>query len=133
MLPAFPRQENLIEFFVSAASDWRFFVDAASVNVEQGVVRYTVVARHPDGGQNIAYEALWCERRQYRTYASGRRDGTWSPRLTPWRDYPRLSPTSWQHALGKEYFCPYVRSPVGSTKEAVDALRNGGHPAVKGR
>jgi hypothetical protein len=133
MLPAFPKRENLIEFTVSATSDFRFFVDPASLSVGDGAVRYTVVARSPSGVENIAYEGLRCDTKQYRMYATGRSDGTWVTRLTPWRDYPRATATSWQHTLAGQYFCPSNRETVANEKEAVDALRAGGHPVVKGR
>jgi len=32
-LPAFPKREDLIEFFVSSASDFKFFIDRASLAV----------------------------------------------------------------------------------------------------
>lgn len=131
-LPAFPKADNLVEFEVSARTDFRFFVDAASLTVEDGVVRYTVVARSPSGVDNIAYEALRCDTRQYRMYAAGRPDGSWSVRLTPWREYPRVTATSWQHALAREYWC-IGKNTVLSAAEAVHALRNGGHPYIKGR
>jgi hypothetical protein len=133
MLPAFPKRENLIEFTVSAASDFRFFVDAASLSVSDGAVRYTIVARSPSGVENIAYEGLRCDTRQYRMYATGRPDGTWVARLTPWRDYPRATAVSWQHTLAGQYFCPSNRETVANEKEAAEALRAGGHPVVKGR
>jgi hypothetical protein len=132
MLPAFPKRENLIEFTVGT-SDFRFFVDAASLSVSDGAVRYTVIARSPSGVENIAYEGLRCDTLQYRMYATGRPDGTWVARLTPWRSYPRATASSWQHTLAREYFCPSNRETVASEKEAVDALRAGGHPVVKGR
>ncbi|HYG55926.1 MAG TPA: CNP1-like family protein [Burkholderiales bacterium] len=133
MLPAFPKNENLIEFEVSGSTSFRFFVDAASLSVEDNVVRYTIVARSSSGTDNVAYEALRCDTRQYRMYATGRPDGTWSARLTPWRDYPRITATGWHHVLSRQYFCPSNRESVQSVREAVDALRAGGHPVIKGR
>ena len=125
MLPAFPKKENLIEFDMGPRTDFRFFVDPASLTVSDGVVRYTVVARSPSGVENVAYEALRCDIRQYRMYATGRSDGTWMPRLTPWREYPRSS-TAWQSRLAREYFCQSNRESVATSKEAIDALRQGG-------
>jgi len=126
MLPAFPKKENLIEFDMGPTADFRFFVDPMSLTVSDGVVRYTVVARSPSGVENVAYEALRCDVRQYRMYATGRADGTWAPRLTPWRDYPRASSTDWHHTLARDYFCQSNREPVRTPKEAIDALRHGG-------
>ena len=39
-LPAAPRPENLVEFFPSAATRFRFFIDAASLSVEDGLIRW---------------------------------------------------------------------------------------------
>ena len=126
MLPAFPKKESLIEFDVGPTSDFRFFVDPASLTVTDGVVRYTVVARSPSGVENIAYEALRCDNGQYRMYAAGRPDGTWVARLTPWRTYPRGAANGWHHVLAREYFCQSNRESVSTAKEALDALRYGG-------
>jgi hypothetical protein len=84
------------------------------------------VARSPSGVENVAYEALRCDAGQYRMYATGRADGTWSPRLTPWRSYPRGSSTAWHHTLARDYFCQSNRESVATSKEALEALRRGG-------
>jgi hypothetical protein len=128
MLPAYPKQENLIEFYVAPTTDFKFFVDAASLTVEGEVMRYTVVARSPSGVDNVSYEGLRCGSGQYRTYAVGHRDGTWAGRITPWRPYPRRAPTAWQHVLASQYFCAH-NEPIRSVDEGVSALRGGGHPS----
>ena len=57
-LPAAPRPENLVEFFPAAATSFRFFIDAASLSVEDGLIRYTLVARSASGYDNISYEGM---------------------------------------------------------------------------
>ena len=43
-MPAAPKSESLIPFYVSAATDNRFFVDGSSVSVgSDGVVRFVMV------------------------------------------------------------------------------------------
>lgn len=128
MLPAYPRASGLLPFFVSAASDFRFFVDAASLSVGgDGVVRYTLVARSPQGADSVSFEGMRCDTREVRGYATGRADGTWSRRDTPWRKIESRSVQRWHNALAAEYFCP-GNIPILSPAEGADALRRGGHP-----
>ena len=45
-LPSYPKEESLLPFFVSAATDNRFFVDASSISTGgDGVVRYIANGR----------------------------------------------------------------------------------------
>ncbi len=129
-LPAFPRRENLVEFFVSTASDFKFFVDRASISVKDRVVRYTLVARSPNGVDNISYEGMNCAAGEYRVFALGGPDGTWLSRPGPWREITTRSVQRWHNALQREYFCPNGISVTDAT-EAVRALEQGGHPWVK--
>jgi len=130
-LPAFPRPADLLPFFVSAASDFAFFIDGASLSAgKDGVVRYTVVARSPQGARSVVFEGLRCDTREVRGYATGRADGSWSRRDTPWRRIEARNVQRWHNALATEYFCP-GRSPIRSAAEGVDALRQGGHPRSK--
>jgi hypothetical protein len=130
-LPAAPRRENLIEFFVSAASDFRFFIDAASLGVgPDGVVRYALVARSPSGAENLTFEGIRCATGEYRIYAVGRPDGSWGGRATEWRVIELRTTQRWHNALQIEYFCP-SREPIRTAEEGVDALRRGGHPEAR--
>jgi len=129
--PAFPRERDLVEFYVAATNDFRFFVDAASVGVvDKGEVRYTLVARSSAGAQNITYEGMRCNSGEVRLYAVGR-DGAWAGRAGEWRAIQPRSVQRWHNALFREYFCPQ-REAVASAHEAVTALRRGGHPLSQG-
>lgn len=128
-LPPFPEQRNLVGFDLIAPTDMRFFIDAASLTVGGGVVRYVVVARSPQGAENVSYEALRCPG-EYRVYALGRPDGTWLGQGGGWRTIPRLMDRSVHYSLARNYFCPR-NIPVHSAREAVEALRDGGHALLK--
>jgi len=128
VLPAFPREEDLLPFFVSAAADFRFYIDRASLSVGQdGVVRYVLVARSALGAQNVSFEGIRCKTGAYRMYATGRADRSWSRRDGPWRRIEAHSVQRWHNALWREYFCPQA-IPIQAAAEGVDALRRGGHP-----
>lgn len=128
MLPEYPRPERLVPFFVSSASSFKFFVDAASVETgEDGVVRYALVVRSAAGAESITYEGIRCETGDYRIYASGA-GGAWTPATGGWRRIEPRSVQRWHNALYKEYFCP-LGEPIRSSAEGVNALRSGDHPS----
>ena len=129
-LPPFPRRENLIEFFVSSASEFKFFIDRSSLAVKDGIVRYALVARSPSGADNISYEGMNCAAGAYRIYALGHSDGTWVSRPGPWREIPPRSVQRWHNALNREFFCPN-RVAISDAAEGLMALKQGGHPWVK--
>lgn len=130
VLPAAPKQDSMLPFFVSAANNNLFFVDATSLSVgADGVVRYVLLVETPGGARNVTYEGIRCETRERRIYASGRRDGAWSKsRNNEWERIRDIAPARQHAALFLDYFCPggvIVRDEA----EALDALRKGGHPA----
>ncbi|MGV0949835.1 MAG: CNP1-like family protein [Azonexus sp.] len=128
-LPAAPLQENLLPFYVSAATDNDFFVDGTSLTVgSDGVVRYVLVVQTAGGARNVSFEGLRCETRERRVYAFGRLDGTWSrSRNETWQRIRDVPANRHHAALYIDYFCPGGAIVLGAD-EALDALRRGGHP-----
>lgn len=130
VLPAFPSTSGLLEFDVSPGHDFKFYVDPATLSVgEDRVVRYALIARSPSGVENVRFEGLRCATGEYRIYAVGRPDGRWSVRTSGWRPYERATTRSWHDALSRHYFCPNGAA-IGSAEEGMQALKQGGHPAV---
>ncbi len=127
-LPPFPADDRLIRFEVGGASRNDFYVDATSISVgEDWVVRYTAVIRSPGGAQNITYEGLDCSDYEYKLYAMGRADGTWSEVKRPeWRHLQFTEINRYRIVLFSDFFCP-KKVPVGSAGEAVRALQSGNH------
>jgi len=126
--PPPPGSGQLLPFFVSSASDYRFFIDAASLAPgADGVVRYTLIVRSPLGAESVTNEGIRCATREVRTYATGRADRSWSVHPGPWRRIEARSVQRWHDALWREYFCPRELS-IRSAAEGVDALKRGGHP-----
>jgi hypothetical protein len=125
--PALDRS-RLVELQLEAQSEFRYFVDPASVSVgTDRIVRYALVARSSGGTENISFEGLRCPG-DYRIYAVGRPEGGWRGRPGEWRPVPR-NPRIGQNALTKRYFCP-GRAAIQTAEEGVQALRAGGHPGV---
>ncbi|HKC31129.1 MAG TPA: CNP1-like family protein [Burkholderiales bacterium] len=127
--PPYPRQADLIEFYVSPTAEFKYFVDARSLSVgADRIVRFTLVARSPSGVDNVSYEGLRCPR-EHRLYAVARAEGSWSGRDSDWREFARGTSLGWQYALAQHFFCPH-RDPIRSATEGIDALRRGSHPSV---
>jgi len=128
-LPAYPKADGLIGFFVSGATSFRFFIDPASLSLEpDGVVRYTLIARSPSGVANVSYEGIRCATGSYKVFAHGN-DGRWTVRQSEWRDIEPRDIQRWHNELRSQYFCPN-RATISSAQEGLDALRRGGHPSV---
>jgi len=119
---------RLVEVPLAAQSDFRYYVDPASVSVgSDRIVRYVQVARSSSGTENVTFEGIRCPG-EYRIYAVGRPDGSWAGRPTTWRPIPREVRVS-QNTLSRRYFCPGRRA-IRDGDEGEKALRAGGHPGV---
>jgi CNP1-like family len=126
-LPPYPTRRNLVEFGVIGADGFHFFIDRPSLAVgKDGIVRYVLVARSPEGAENVTYEGLRCASGEQRVFALGRPDGTWSMARSTWRPLA----TARHITLYREYFCPQ-NEPLGSADEGIRALESGGHPFAK--
>ena len=130
-LPRYPRNENLIQIYVSPTTTFRFFVDPGSVSVsEDGPIRYTLVARSPSGATNVSYEGIRCETRERKLYAFGTDDGTWiQARSSRWVSISEDAANRQQAALADDFFCP-ERGRVRTTEEAVSVLKQGAYSGV---
>jgi hypothetical protein len=130
-IPGFPQDANLREFYVSATTTNRFFVDAESLSIgKDGVVRYVLVVKTGSGATNVSFEGIRCDTYELKVYASGRPDGNWSlARGSKWRPISNRQVNRHHLALAKELFCPFG-SPIRSSAEGLEALRLGRHPSV---
>lgn len=130
-LPAFPQDANLLEIYVSAVATNKYLVDASTLSVgSDGVVRYALVVRTSGGAQNISYEGIHCKERNWKIYATGHRDGTWSKsRISEWRPIENKPVNRHHAALSREYLCPNGIAIV-TADEGRNALRLGKHPNV---
>lgn len=129
--PAFPKQENLREFYVSAATANKFFIDASTLAPgTDGIVRYVLVIKTSGGATNVSFEGINCRERQWKLYATGRSDGTWvksRAARTEWRPIEN-KPVNRHHAeLNRNFFCP-GDIPIYTADEGRNALRLGRHP-----
>lgn len=130
-LPPYPENSNLLAFDAGPAGNLSFFVDANSVSVDKKmrVIRYSMIIRSAQGGDNVSYEALRCETRERKRYAIGDPSTqTWVPvRISEWETLEQVRQLHAQRELAKYYFCPRGLV-VNSANEALHALKAGMHP-----
>lgn len=127
-LPPLPQRKNLIEFDAGPGTNFRFFVDSASLSVgTDGVVRYVLVARSPKGTENVSFEGLRCSNGEYKIYATGGGDGGWARvRDAHWRSTEQRA-GRWHRVLANDFLCP-DKSPIRTNAEGIEALERGGNP-----
>lgn len=120
-LPAYPKNENLVSFFVTAASGSKFMIDAAAVSLgKDDVVRYTVVIESSRGARTMNYEGLRCATMERKIYAFGQPDGKWSEnKRAAWEVIKVRSQLSYHKPLFEDIFCDRGMPPA----DAEDAVR----------
>ena len=125
-LPTFPKDENLVPFYVSGIAGNQYMIDKSTLNIgKDGVVRYVLVIKTRGGAKNVSFEGIRCETRQRKMYAVGRDDGTWErSRVTQWQGIAGRSLLSYHRALADEYFCP-LGVIVPDTAQALRNIKAG--------
>jgi hypothetical protein len=106
ILPAYPDDAALIEFRPRGNLKNRFYVDRNSVSLgTDWVVRYTAVIKSPSGVANVSYEALRCKTSEYKVYAYGTRNATWTNAGEPkWQNVGRTT-ANFHYSLWVDYMC----------------------------
>lgn len=129
--PAFPKKENLLEYYVGPATTNNYFIDASTLSVgSDGIVRYVLVVLTSGGATNVSFEGINCNQLTWRHYATGRSDGTWVKSRAPRADWRPIEnkPINRHHAsLSHDFFCPSGIA-IATPDEGRNALRLGKHP-----
>jgi len=127
-LPSPPEQGNLLPFYVSAASNNRFFIDSESILPgTDGVVRYTLVILSVSGARNVSFEGMRCATSEFKRYAFGREDGSWGrAKNIQWTPIQYKDTNRQHHMLFDDFLCPR-RFPVKNREEAIQAFKAGIH------
>jgi hypothetical protein len=144
-LPPFPEDDALYGFYVSPTTTNRFFVDLQTLSIgSDGVLRYTLVVLSASGVRNVTFEGMRCKTREWRIYASGRSDGSWSckrgfaacavgerlpSREERWLPIRETGSNRQHAALFLEFFCP--GGVIGNAEEIRNAFKKEGKPFAK--
>jgi len=107
-LPAYPDKEKMVKIdFDRSGQRFEFFIDPQTLTVgDDGVVRYVLMLRSPSGSENIMFEGIRCNKRDYKTFAYGTAKETFRPLTRPaWKEITKTSNSWFRHDLWKHYFC----------------------------
>jgi hypothetical protein len=124
-IPALPKDEDLIPFYVSATATLKFAIDAKSLSIDpDGVIRYILVSTSPSGAKNISYEGIRCQTSEVKRYAFGHSDGTWGKsRRNKWEPIVEETTNRQHAALAHDYFCDN-KTIAGKADEILDRMRS---------
>jgi len=130
--PAFPKKEDLREFYVSAVATNKYMIDAATLSVgSDGIVRYVLVVETSGGATNVSFEGINCKDRAWKHYATGNNaNATWTrsrAARNEWRPIENKPVNRHHAALSRDLFCP-MGNAILSADEGRNALRLGKHP-----
>ena len=94
-----PQKADLFAFEPSASSrTLQFFLDTKNISVEKDIVRYVVLIRNPEGGEQILYAGIDCDQSQKILYGFLLPDNNWQRTINPtwqnimpagYNNYPR--------------------------------------------
>ncbi|MES9844777.1 MAG: CNP1-like family protein [Candidatus Sedimenticola sp. PURPLELP] len=126
-LPDYPQKENLLEFDVDApGARFRYFIDEKSLQVGEGdgVVRYALIIRSKSGAENVTFEGMRCNTKEYKSYAFGNGKGEWrKPRKTRWMVFNGAGYNKYRFALWEYYLCDRVKDQPRDVEEIATAIR----------
>ena len=107
VLPAFPKEENLLPFDVSPTQTQEFFIDTTSMSVGEEEIRYTLVSKSRAGAVNITYEGMKCSTFEIKRYAYGStKNSKWTvSKNAVWRPIQFYAANRPHGTLAQDYFC----------------------------
>jgi hypothetical protein len=124
-MPPYPEESDLLEFQVDdPLARFRYFVDGENLTVgADRVVRFTLVIRSGSGSDNVSFEGIRCNTREFKTYAFGNGRGELRPLKAPvWERIKRNGPYRYHLSLRQLYFCKMDRYEPYDAKEIVRLL-----------
>jgi len=103
-----PNQATLVPFYVSQQTIFKFAVDTNSILIgADGVTRYIVVMKSPNGNTQAQYEGIRCDSFQWRLYGALENEVWKENPLSTWRNIQSNVPNRYQAALAQGAFCNF--------------------------
>jgi hypothetical protein len=126
--PPYPKDSNLTEFYLRGQTTNHFFIDTSSLTVgPDRIVRFALVIRTPENTETTTFSGLRCSEREWKDYAYGRSDRTWSvDPSAPWRRIQDLTFNNYRGTLYRDYLCvgsALSAHPAGDAAKLVRLLK----------
>lgn len=123
--PAAPLEDDLRVIELRNLTDNTVALDRKALEVgSDEVIRYTLVVTSPKGVRNVSYEGIRCDPAEWKLYAVGRADGTWStPPEAAWVPVENRAYNAIRFTLAKDYFCGLSGAPMKDAKAIFARMR----------
>lgn len=111
-LPPYPDDRDLLPVAMNSTDTLKIFIDGKSITRAPDLVaRFALVVESPSGARSVFYDGYRCETRQYKTYAIGTTQHTWSPAANPqWLTIPRSEINAFRDVIYRRYVCDGQKS-----------------------
>ena len=125
-LPTAPTAADLLPFDLRNGTDLKAALDRRSLAVgTDGVVRYVLVLTSARGVRNVSFEGIRCDPPEWKMYAIGREDNTWSAVSDPeWRAAEQKAWNAIRFTLAKDYLCEASGLPARDAAAIVRRIKN---------
>jgi len=123
--PPYPKDSTLAEFYLRGQTTNRFFVDTSSLSVgADRIIRFALVVRTPENVETATFSGLRCATREWKDYAYGRGDRTWSIDATPeWRRIQDVVLNNYRWTLYADFMCVGGVTSVGPAGDSAKLVR----------
>lgn len=124
-LPPAPAAVDLLPFDLRNSTDLKAAIDRRSLAVgTDGVVRYVLVLTSARGVRNVSFEGIRCDPAEWKMYAIGREDNTWSAVRDPeWRAAEQKAWNAIRFTLAKDYLCEATGLPSRDAAAIVRRIK----------
>lgn len=111
-LPPYPDDRDLLPVAMNSTDTLKIFIDSKSITRAPDLVaRFALLVESPSGARSVFYDGYRCETRQYKTYAIGTTQRTWSPAANPqWLTIPRSEINAFRDVIYRRYVCDGQKS-----------------------
>ncbi|HEY5683710.1 MAG TPA: CNP1-like family protein [Sulfuricaulis sp.] len=106
-LPPYPKDQHLLPVTLPATETLKIFIDRASLSRgTDRVARFTLVVESPSGARSIFYDGIRCETREYKTYALGSSEQTFTPvKNAQWQQITHPALNAFRYHLYRNLIC----------------------------
>jgi hypothetical protein len=111
-LPPYPDDRNLLPVPMNNIDTLKVYIEDKSISrAPDRVARFSLVVESPSGARSVFYDGYRCETRQYKTYAIGTSQHTWSPVTNAqWQTVPRSEINAFRDVIYRRYVCDGQKS-----------------------
>ena len=125
VLPPYPEDRDLLPVAMNSTDTLKIYIDGKSISRAPDLVaRFALIVESHSGAHSVFYEGYRCDTRQYKTYAIGTSQHTWSPVANPqWLTIPRSEINAFRDVIYRRYICD-GQKPAPSPEDLRRQLQN---------